>query len=55
VAVKWGKWQGALVSVAAEYEDCARVAAGSGIPLKEVIQTAEAEARRVLDGVEAHG
>ena len=55
VAVKWGKWEGALVSVAAEYEDCARVAAGSGIPLKEVIQTAEAEARRVLDGVEAHG
>jgi uncharacterized protein (TIGR00299 family) protein len=49
VAVKWGRWQGRLVSIAAEYEDAARAARLMGIPVKDVMQRAVAEARERLD------
>ncbi len=55
VDVKWGRWAGRLVSVAAEYEDCARVASASGMPLKEVARSAVEAARQVLASGEAHG
>jgi uncharacterized protein (TIGR00299 family) protein len=46
--VKWGKWRGSLVSVAPEYEDCARVASITGMALKEVGRLAAEAARRLL-------
>jgi uncharacterized protein (TIGR00299 family) protein len=46
--VKWGKWGGRLVSVAPEYEDCARVAASLGLPLREVARLAEEAGRKLL-------
>jgi uncharacterized protein (TIGR00299 family) protein len=46
--VKWGKWGKRLVSVAPEYEDCARVASGSGLPLREVARLAEEAGRKLL-------
>ena len=46
--VKWGKWGESLVSVAPEYEDCARVASVTGMALKEVGRLAAEAARRQL-------
>jgi len=48
VRVKWGRWQGRLVSVAPEYEDVAAAAARAGLPLKDVMHQAAEEARRLL-------
>lgn len=48
VGVKWGRWQGRLVSVAPEYESCAAVAGKTGVALKEVMQLAAERARRKL-------
>lgn len=49
VAVKWGRWKGRLVSLAAEYEDAVRAARETGLPVRDVMQRAVAEARRLLD------
>jgi len=49
IAVKWGRWQGRLVSIAAEYEDAARAAGRMRVPVKDVMQRAVAEARERLD------
>jgi uncharacterized protein (TIGR00299 family) protein len=46
--VKWGKWGERLVSLAPEYEDCARVASVTGMALKEVGRLASEAARRLL-------
>jgi hypothetical protein len=46
VDVKLGRLDGELVNVAPELEDCRRVAAAAGVPLKEVWQEALASARR---------
>lgn len=48
VRVKWGRWQGRLVSVAPEYEDVAAAATRAGVPLKDVMHQAAEEARRLL-------
>jgi pyridinium-3,5-bisthiocarboxylic acid mononucleotide nickel chelatase len=48
VRVKWGRWQGRLVSVAPEYED-AVAAVAEGLSLKDVMHQA-AEAARALLG-----
>lgn len=48
VAVKWGRWQGRLVSVAPEYESCAALAGKTGGALKDVMQLAAEAARRKL-------
>jgi uncharacterized protein (TIGR00299 family) protein len=48
VTVKWGRWQGRLVSVAPEYESCAAVAGSTGAALKDVMQMAAEAARRRL-------
>ncbi len=45
VRVKRGTFEGALTNLAPEYEDCRRLAAVSGVPLKEVIEAALARAR----------
>lgn len=48
VRVKWGRWQGRLVSIAPEYEDAASVAAAGRETLAEVMNLATQEARRLL-------
>jgi uncharacterized protein (TIGR00299 family) protein len=48
VAVKWGRWEARLVSVAPEYESCAAAAAKTGLALKDVMQRATEAARREL-------
>jgi uncharacterized protein (TIGR00299 family) protein len=46
VQVKLGRLDGVLVNLAPELDDCRRVAAAAGVPLKEVWQEALASARR---------
>ncbi len=51
VAVKWGCWEGELTSAAPEYENCAAVAAKTGLALKDVMQQAtEAACRKLGSG-----
>ena len=49
VRVKWGRWGGAVTSLAAEYEDAADVARRCGRPLKDVTDAAEALAREAVE------
>jgi uncharacterized protein (TIGR00299 family) protein len=49
VAVKIGLLEGRVVTVAPEYEDCARVAREAGVPAKDVFEEAIRLARRELD------
>jgi pyridinium-3,5-bisthiocarboxylic acid mononucleotide nickel chelatase len=48
VSVKWGRWQGRLVSLAPEYEDAAAAAAALGVSLGEVMRRAVVEALRLV-------
>ncbi len=50
VGVKWGRWEGRLVSVAPEYDDCESVTSAMGMPLREVQRLAEDSARKALSG-----
>ena len=47
--VKWGRWQGQLVSLAPEYEDAAAVAEAAGLPLKDVMRLAVVAAGQRLN------
>jgi uncharacterized protein (TIGR00299 family) protein len=49
VAVKIGMLDGRVVTVAPEYEDCARIAREAGVPAKDVYEEAVRLARRELD------
>jgi uncharacterized protein (TIGR00299 family) protein len=49
VAEKIGKPDGRVVTVAPEYEDCARIAREAGVPAKDVYEDAVRLARRELD------
>jgi uncharacterized protein (TIGR00299 family) protein len=48
VTVKVGSLDGATVSVSPEYEDCARVARETGVPLREIYEEAARLAREEL-------
>jgi uncharacterized protein (TIGR00299 family) protein len=48
IRVKWGRWQGRLVSLAPEYEDAAAAAARAEMPLKDVMHLAVQSARELL-------
>jgi uncharacterized protein (DUF111 family) len=48
VRVKVGRLEGRPVSVAPEYEDCARIARDAGVPAREVYDEAVRMAREVL-------
>ncbi|HZK49040.1 MAG TPA: nickel pincer cofactor biosynthesis protein LarC [Thermoleophilia bacterium] len=50
VRVKVGRLNGRAVTVAPEFEDAARAAAGLGTPLADVMATAAASARAILGG-----
>jgi uncharacterized protein (TIGR00299 family) protein len=53
VLVKWGRHEGSVISVAAEYDSAAAVAGTTGLPLKDVMHQAAQKARLVLgDGPE---
>jgi uncharacterized protein (DUF111 family) len=49
IGVKWGKWEGRMVSLAPEYEDAAAAGVSLGIPLREVMHLANEAARRLLE------
>jgi uncharacterized protein (DUF111 family) len=53
--VKLGLDQGTVVNVAPEFADCARLAAETGQPLKEVMARAQAAAQATLDAERAAG
>ena len=48
VAVKVGTFEGRRVTVAPEYEDCARVARDAGVPAREIYEEAVRLAREEL-------
>ncbi len=48
--VKKAAYQGELVNLAPEYEDCRRLAEAGGVPLKRVMEAAAARARETLEG-----
>jgi uncharacterized protein (TIGR00299 family) protein len=48
IAVKVGQWRGQVVQVSPEYEACRQAAQRCGVPLKEIYQAAEAQARANL-------
>ncbi len=50
IAVKIGQWRGQVVQVSPEYESCRQAARRCGVPLKDVYQAAEAQARGMLTG-----
>lgn len=50
IAVKIGQWRGQVVQVSPEYESCRQAARRCGVPLKDVYQAAEAQARSMLAG-----
>jgi uncharacterized protein (DUF111 family) len=43
IRFKLARWEGRIVNLSPEYEDCKRLALGKGVPLKEVFE----EAKRV--------
>jgi uncharacterized protein (TIGR00299 family) protein len=49
VAVKWGRRDGDLISVAAEYDSAVAAAMASGLPVRSVMEKAVREARDLLD------
>jgi uncharacterized protein (DUF111 family) len=50
VAVKVGRLGERTVQVSPEFEDCRRVAASAGVPIREVLEAARAAARRAVEG-----
>lgn len=48
IRVKVKRFNGNVLGISPEYEDCRRIAAEKGIPFKEVYRVAEVEARRLL-------
>ena len=50
VTVKWGRHEGALISVAAEYDSAVAAADATGLPLKDVMVEAAQQAWSVLGG-----
>ena len=49
IAVKVGRWRGQVVQISPEYESCRQAARRCGVPLKDIYQLAEAQARAVLE------
>ncbi len=49
VAAKVSRMNGNLLNIKAEYEDCVRIAAATGLPLRKVIQKVEEEGWRAAD------
>jgi pyridinium-3,5-bisthiocarboxylic acid mononucleotide nickel chelatase len=48
IAVKVGQWRGQVVQISPEYESCREAARRCGVPLKDIYQAAEAQARATL-------
>jgi len=48
VQVKVGKWEGQVITIAPEYEDCRRRARETGAPLKDIYEQARAAAAAAL-------
>jgi hypothetical protein len=50
ISFKIARWNGEVVNVAPEYEDCKRKALEKGIPLKDVFEEARKAARSIREG-----
>lgn len=50
IRFKVARWNGEVINVSPEYEDCKRKALGKGIPLKDVFEEAGKAARVIRDG-----
>ena len=48
IAVKVGQWRDQVVQISPEYESCRQAARQCGVPLKDIYQAAEAQARAYL-------
>jgi len=48
VRVKWGRWGETVTTLAAEYEDAVEAARHTGLPLRDVMEAAEAKARQAM-------
>lgn len=48
IVVKVGRWRGQVMQISPEYESCRQAARHTGVPLKDVYQSAEARARTTL-------
>ena len=48
IRFKLARWEGSVVNLSPEYEDCKRLALKKGIPLKEVFEEAKKEAKTSL-------
>jgi uncharacterized protein (DUF111 family) len=48
VRVKVKRFEDEIVSIAPEYDECKKIAADKGIPLRNVYRTVEAEARKLI-------
>ncbi len=46
---KLARWEGKLVNLSPEYEDCKKLATRTGIPLKDIFEEAKKAARTVLE------
>jgi hypothetical protein len=44
IRFKWARWEGSVVNLSPEYEDCKRLALERGVPLKEVFEEAKSVA-----------
>ena len=49
IRFKLGRWEGRLVNLSPEYEDCKKWATRTGIPLKDIFEEAKKAARTVLE------
>jgi hypothetical protein len=48
IHLKLARWEGRIVNLSPEYEDCKRLALKKGVPLKEVYEEARKEAMALL-------
>jgi uncharacterized protein (DUF111 family) len=48
-AIKISRWDGELLNIKPEYEDCLRIAEETGLPLRKVIKKVEEEGWRAAD------
>jgi len=48
VRVKVKRFEDEVISIAPEYDECKKIAAGKNIPLRDVYRTVEAEARKLI-------
>ncbi len=54
VRVKVARFQGDIITIAPEYEDCRQQAEAHGLPIKRVYEQIKYEAKKILEDHEDH-